>query len=283
MSAKRVSTPCVSSSYANEGEWAFVCKTKENWRTKMALSSRAQRESISAYLRSLGGHHQLTREQEYELSRRVHKGDEEARRILAQSNLPFVVAVARKFANRGARLDDLVQEGNVGLMKAIEHFDSKKQVRFATYAVWWIRAYITRYLKDNRSQVRGGEAERISMSDFSLDTPVEEDADTTHLDRLEDHAPTPDLSFLRSERDSEVSEALTRVKKRLGDLGWDILQERLTQDKPRTLEELGQRWGVSRERVRQVELRTKNFLARYLSAFNTDEEAAASSALDQAA
>ena len=69
-----------------------------------------------------------------------------------------------------------------------------------------------------------------------------------------------------------MQEALAKVRKRIGDLGWDILQERLTQDKPRTLEELGQRWGVSRERVRQVELKTKNFLARYLSAFNQDEE-----------
>jgi RNA polymerase primary sigma factor len=240
--------------------------------TKMAFKARNEAEGISHYLKSLGGHRQLTREDEYELSARAHKGDEEARRILAESNLPFVVAVARKFQNRGARLDDLVQEGNVGLMKAIEHFDSRKNVRFATYAVWWIRAYITRYLKDNRSQVRGGEAERISMSDFSLDTPIEDDSETTYLERLEDGSETQDETFLRSERDGEVSEALTRVKKRLGDLGWDILQERLTQEKPRTLEELGQRWGVSRERVRQVELRTRNFLARYLAAFNEDRE-----------
>jgi RNA polymerase primary sigma factor len=233
---------------------------------------RSSSEGISSYLRSLGGHKQLTREQEYSLSKRARKGDEEARRILAVSNLPFVVAVARKFASRGARLDDLVQEGNVGLMKAIEHFDSKKNVRFATYAVWWIRAYITRYLKDNRSQVRGGESERASMHDFSLDTPIEEDGDSTWVDRLESDDEQQDLSYFRSERDHEVSDALEKVKKRLGDLGWDILQERLTQDKPRTLEELGQRWGVSRERVRQVELKTKNFLARYLEPINQDEE-----------
>jgi RNA polymerase primary sigma factor len=238
----------------------------------MALKARSETEGLSHYLRSLGGHRQLTREDEYELSRRARKGDESARQILAQSNLPFVVAVARKFQNRGARLDDLVQEGNVGLMKAIEHFDPKKNVRFATYAVWWIRAYITRYLKDNRSQVRGGESERLSMSDFSLDTPIEDDSETTYLERLEDGSQTQDETFLRSERDGEVAEALTRVKKRLGELGWDILQERLTQEKPRTLEELGQRWGVSRERVRQVELRTRNFLARYLAAFNEDQE-----------
>jgi len=237
-------------------------------------STHHDRESLSAYLRHLGDQPQLTREQEYELARRAKKGDERARRTLALANLAFVVAVAKKFANRGARLDDLIQEGNVGLMKAIEHFDPKKNVRFTTYAVWWIRAYITRYLKDNRSQVRGGESERQSMTDFSLDATVDEDGETTFLDRIEDAKPGPQDTFLTREQDSQVQDALARVKKRLGDLGWDILQERLTQDKPRTLEELGARWGVSRERVRQVELKTKMFLARYLQAFNQDEELA---------
>src|SRR4051812_10804810 len=231
-----------------------------------------QRENVSHYLRQLSGRPQLTREQEYELARRAKKGDEEARQLLATSNLAFVVAVAKKFAHRNARLDDLIQEGNVGLMKAIEHFDPKKNVRFATYAVWWIRAYITRYLKDNRSQVRGGESERPVMTDFSLDASLDEEGETTFLDRLEDGGPSPQAQYISREQDTEVQEALAKVKKRIGDLGWDILQERLTQDKPRTLEELGERWGVSRERVRQVELKTKSFLARYLSAFNQDEE-----------
>ena len=229
-------------------------------------------DSIGTYIRQMGPHRQLTREEEYELSRRARKGDERARETLAVSNLPFVVAIAKKYANRGARLDDLIQEGNVGLMKAIEHFDAKKNVRFATYAVWWIRAYITPYLKDNRSQVRGGEAERISMSDFSLDVTLDEEGETTWLERLEDGGPGPQDTFLRTEQADEVQAALMKVKKRIGDLGWDILQERLTQDDPKTLEELGKRWGVSRERVRQVELRTKSFLARYLGAFNEDEE-----------
>ncbi len=238
----------------------------------MAFSKTKFDEGLSSYMRHLGGRRQLSREQEYELTAKAKKGDELARHTLASSNLAFVVAVAKRFASRGARLDDLIQEGNVGLMKAIEHFDPKKNVRFATYAVWWIRAYITRYLKDNRSQVRGGEAERQSMTDFSLDVAVEEDADVTYLDRLEDPSPGPQETFLSHETDTDVQEALQRVRKRIGDLGWDILQERLTQDKPRTLEELGQRWGVSRERVRQVELKTKHFLARYLEPFNHDEE-----------
>lgn len=230
------------------------------------------RENLSSYLKNLGGQKQLTREEEYDLARKAKKGDERARQQLANSNLAFVVAVAKKFANRGARLDDLIQEGNVGLMKAIEHFDPKKNVRFATYAVWWIRAYITRYLKDNRSQVRGGESERPVMTDFSLDASLDEEGETTFLDRLEDGGPSPQDQYLSREQDTEVQEALARVKKRIGDLGWDILTQRLTQDKPATLEELGKNWGVSRERVRQVELKTKSFLQRYLSAFNQDEE-----------
>jgi len=235
-------------------------------------------EGISDYLRHLNGQKQLTREQEYDLSRRAKKGDQAARRQLAVSNLAFVVAIAKKFAHRGARLEDLIQEGNIGLMKAIEHFDPKKNVRFATYAVWWIRAYITRYLKDNRSQVRGGEFERQTMSDLSLDIPIDDDTDSTYLDQLEDTSLSPQAQVLSQETDDAVQEALTRVRKRIGDLGWDILQERLTQDKPRTLEELGRRWGVSRERVRQVELKTKLFLERYLSAFNQDQENVADAA-----
>lgn len=238
----------------------------------MATAQR-QTDSLSIYLKGLGGHRTLTREEEYELSARVKKGDARARDELARANLPFVVSVARKYAGRSrARLDDLVQEGNVGLMKAIEHFDAKKNVRFATYAVWWIRAYITRYLKDNRSQVRGGEGERGVMSDISLEMPINEDTDEALIDMLEDGAPTPDAALVQKRRDEHVGEALGKVKKRLGDLGWDIVKERLEQDSPQTLEELGARWGISRERVRQVELRTKSFLARYLAPLNEDVE-----------
>lgn len=237
----------------------------------MLMTSNSDRTALSSYVRHARSQKMLTREEEYDLARRAKKGDEKAKQRLAECNLTFVLAVARKFAARGARFDDLVQEGSVGLMKAVEHFDPKKNVRFATYAVWWIRAYITRYLKDNRSQVRGGEYERLSMRDVSLDMPMDDENDGTFLDRLSDESPLMEESFLASERDVEVQAALSKVRRRIGDMGWDILQERLTQDKPRTLEELGERWGVSRERVRQVELRTKDFLARYLEQFEREE------------
>lgn len=221
-------------------------------------------EGVAAYMSSIGRHKQLTREEEVALAKRVRKGDQQARDELVLRNLPLVISVARKYINRGARLDDLIQEGNVGLMKAVERYDPKKGTRFATYAVWWIRAYVQRYLHDNRSHVRGGESERISMIDFSLDIPLDDESDLTHLDRIEDDSPSPEQLYAASQQDAQVRAALERVRKRLGGLGWDILEERLTQDSPQTLEQLGKKWGVSRERVRQVELKTKVFLERYL-------------------
>lgn len=230
------------------------------------MSGRSEFEELSPYLNQLSRSRVLTREEEIILSRKAKKGDRHARIELVQNNLPFVVAVAKKHMGRGARLDDLIQEGNFGLLKAIEHFDPDRGNRFATYAVWWIRAYITRYLKDNRSQVRGGEKDRGAMRDLSLDATVgEDDGDVSHLDRLVGEAPGPEDDFLAEEHDDEVRVALSQVKKRIGDLGWDIVQQRLSQDEPTTLEEIGKRWGVSRERVRQVELKTKQFLSRYLA------------------
>ncbi|MFN7132653.1 MAG: RNA polymerase sigma factor RpoD/SigA [Myxococcales bacterium] len=221
-------------------------------------------EGVSAYLSSVGRHKQLTREEEVELANLARKGDQRAKDRLVVSNLPLVISVAKKYMNRGARLDDLIQEGNVGLLKAVGHYDPKKGTRFATYAVWWIRAYIQRFLHDNRSQVRGGESERGPMSDLSLDITIDEESELTHLDRLEDDGPSPEVRYAAREQDVQVRDALNKVKKRLGGLGWDILEERLTQDSPQTLEDLGKKWGVSRERVRQVELKTKVFLERYL-------------------
>jgi RNA polymerase primary sigma factor len=226
--------------------------------------ARSRFEGMSAYLNGLSRFRHLTREEELELTARARRGDRKAYQTLATANLALVISVAKGFANSGARLDDLVQEGNVGLLKAIDHFDPKKGTRLSTYAVWWIRAYITRYLQDNRSQVRGGEAQRLTMSDVSLDAELDGETDCTHLERLVDPGSSPEDDLLRKAQDEDVREALLRVKKRLGELGWEILQERLSQESPRTLEEIGKRRGISRERVRQLELRIKAFLARYL-------------------
>jgi RNA polymerase primary sigma factor len=116
------------------------------------------------------------------------------------------------------------------------------------------------------------------MVDYSLDTAMGDDSESNYIDVLEDPGAGPEEKYISQERDTKVREALARVRKRIGGLGWAILQERLTQDTPRTLEELGRRWGVSRERVRQVEVKMKTFLARYLSEFNQQETEVAADA-----
>lgn len=230
------------------------------------MKSYANFEGISPYLNKLGRFQPLGREEEIILAKKAKKGDKNAYERLANSHLALVVSVAKKYARRGAGVDDLVQEGNVGLLKAIDHFDPKKGTRLSTYAVWWIQAYIKRYLQNNRSQVRGGDDEREILSDFWLDSLIEKDSNITFQDKLVDENADTEQAYYKEEKARNVRAALHRVKKRLGSLSWDILQDRLTQESPLSLEEIGKRWGVSRERVRQVEKKTISFLSRYLEA-----------------
>lgn len=235
------------------------------------MSTRRSSEfaGLDPYLRTLPRSSPLTREEERELAIRCQQGDPRARDELITRNLPFVVAVAKRFLGRGARLDDLVQEGNLGLLRAVEKFDVEKGNRFSTYSVWWIRAYIQKYLREVHSAVRGGEdGARRWLRDLSLDMPMDEEGELTGMDRLEDEGPTPEERTIRTDVDSRLRERLERYRKRIGPLGWDILEERLGSDEPDTLEQIGRRWGLSRERVRQVELQTRKFLQRALEDFH---------------
>jgi RNA polymerase primary sigma factor len=192
-----------------------------------------------------------------------------AKQKLVRHHLSLVVAIARKQRRGMAHLDDLVQEGNVGLMRAVERFDPHAGTRFSTYAVWWIRAYIWKYLKQARSTVRP-QSGTVGQPDLSLHGAIGEDGDDTHLDRMEDDGPGPEDDYLQTEADRGVRDALGKIRKRIGELGWDIVHSRLQHDQPRTLEEIGKRWGVSRERIRQMELKTKQFLIRYLTPVEGD-------------
>lgn len=229
-------------------------------------------DSLSGYLRIAHRHPPLTREEEYALANRSRAGDKEGSRLLVNHNVAFVLSMCRRYAGKGCRLDDLVQEGMIGLLKAVQHFDPAKGNRFSTYASWWIRAYVQKYLRDMRATVKPvisqPGSDRFALPrDFSLDSPLGDDDETTHLDRLEDVRPGPEDDYMRSEHSEQVQEALQRVKKRIGGLGWDIVEQRLEEDQPRTLEEIGKDWGLSRERVRQVEKSTRTFLERYLDQF----------------
>ncbi len=218
---------------------------------------------LSPYLKAARRYPPLSREEEHSLALRARKGDVLAKQKLVQHNLAFVVAMALKHRRGPLRLDDVVQEGNLGLMRAVEKFDPRAGTRFLTYAAWWIRAYIGRYLKGARSSVRPRSG-NVAQPDFSLDSAIGEEEDLSYLDRVEDESPSPEDVYLSGESDREIRDAVGKVRKRMGDLGWDIVHSRLKQDAPKTLAEIGKRWGVSRERVRQVEVETKRLLHRYL-------------------
>jgi RNA polymerase primary sigma factor len=213
----------------------------------------------------------LSREEERDLAIRSRAGDLRARHELVRRHLALVLAVVRKQYRGTVRLEELVQEGNLGLIRAAEKFDPDAGTRFSTYAVWWIRAFVWKHLKEARSAVRPRSG-TVARADFSLDGAIDDDGDVSHLDLVEDHRPSPLEAYAASESDLRLRGALEKVRKRLGELGWDIVQSRLQQDPPDTLEQIGQRWGVSRERVRQVEATTKRFLRGYLEPLQQQQD-----------
>ncbi|HYG69015.1 MAG TPA: sigma-70 family RNA polymerase sigma factor [Anaeromyxobacteraceae bacterium] len=221
-------------------------------------------ENLAPFLQAARGLPRLSREDERDLAIRAHSGDTAARDRLIRHNLALVLAVVRTQRLGTVRVEDVVQEGNLGLMRAVEKFDPHAGTRFSTYAVWWIRAYVGRYLKGARSNVRPRSG-TVAQDDYSLDAPIsDDDADASWLDRMEDERPDPEATYASSEKDQRLRSSLERVRARIGELGWDIVQNRLAQDAPETLETIGRRWDVSRERVRQVEKKTKELLARHL-------------------
>jgi RNA polymerase primary sigma factor len=221
-------------------------------------------EELAPYLAAMRRHPLLTREEERALALRVRRGDRAARQELVRRNLGLVVAVARRQRLGAVRLEDVIQEGNVGLVRAVDKFDPRVGTRFSTYAAWWIRAYVGRFLKEARSAVRPRSG-TVAQPDLSLDAPVgDEEGASSFLDQTEDARPGPEETLLASRVDLRVRESLSKVRSRIGPLGWDIIHARLEQDPPQTLEQIGRRWGLSRERVRQVERETMRFLHRYL-------------------
>jgi RNA polymerase primary sigma factor len=210
------------------------------------------------------GNRMITRVDDDVLVERMRLGDEAAREKLVLRHLPAVGWAARRYARSGAQRDDLIQEGSLALLQATRQFDPSKRVRFGTYAAWWIRGQMRHFIRRTRGLVRGGEVERASVRDVSLDAPVGDGI--TLGERLEQPEPSPVEQLLRQEEAERVNGTLARLRKRLGNLGWDVVQERWMRDEPATLEEVGRRWGVSRERARQVEIRAKALVGRQLAA-----------------
>ena len=251
-------------------------------------------DPVRMYLKEIGKVPLLSLEEEAGLAKRIELGDEEAKRILAEANLRLVVSIAKRYVGRGMQFLDLIQEGNLGLIKAVEKFDYTKGYKFSTYATWWIRQAITRAIADQartiripvhmvetinrlirvsrqllqelgrepsaeeiaaRAQMpveRVREVLKISQEPVSLETPIGEEEDSHLGDFIQDErvtVPAEAAAFtLLHEQLMEVLETLTEREQKVLKLRFGLEDGR-----PRTLEEVGRDFNVTRERIRQIE------------------------------
>ncbi len=251
-------------------------------------------DPVRMYLKEIGQIKLLTLDEEGALADRITAGDEEAKNILAEANLRLVVSIAKRYVGRGMLFLDLIQEGNIGLMKAVDKFDVSKGYKFSTYATWWIRQAITRAIADqartirvpvhmvetinklarvqrqltlelnrepseeelakkmNTSVEKVREIYKISQDPVSLETPIGEEDDSHLGDFIKDERNLSPEEFATNEmlKDeiSQVLETLTEREEKVIRLRFG-----LEDGKPRTLEEVGQMFGVTRERIRQIE------------------------------
>ncbi len=261
-------------------------------------------DPVRLYLKEIGRVPLLTAEEEVALAKRIERQDMEAKRKLIQANLRLVVSIAKRYVGRGMLFLDLIQEGNLGLIRAVEKFDYRKGYKFSTYATWWIRQAITRAIADQARTIRipvhmvetinklirvqrqllqdkGREPTafeiaremdtttekvreilKISQEPVSLETPIGEEEDSQLGDFIEDSesvAPVDAVSDIMQKEDlSEVLGSLTHRERKVIELRFGLKGEH-----PRTLEEVGQKFGVTRERIRQIEAKTLVKLKSY--------------------
>ncbi len=269
--------------------------TKKEDETELSLPEGvAINDPVRMYLKEIGKIPLLTAEEEVQLAKAIENNSEEARRALAEANLRLVVSIAKKYVGRGMLFLDLIQEGNLGLIKAVEKFDYRKGYKFSTYATWWIRQAITRAIADqartiripvhmvetinkliriqrqlvqelgreplpeeiaremNISEERVREILKIAQEPVSLETPIGEEDDSHLGDFIEDQeaqAPADAAAFeLLKEQLEDVLDTLTPREEKVLRLRFG-----LDDGRSRTLEEVGQFFGVTRERIRQIE------------------------------
>ena len=251
-------------------------------------------DPVRMYLKEIGQVKLLSAEEEVELAKRVAEGDQEAKNKLTEANLRLVVSIAKKYSGRGLHILDLIQEGNTGLIRAVDKFDWTKGNKFSTYATWWIRQAITRAIADQARTIRVPvhmvevinkatrcnrklvqelgreptveeiakelnlpvekiiEANRTAADTLSLDTPVGDEEDTSIGSFVEDER-TPGPADATS--NALLAEALKEILDTLTEREADVLRMRfgMYDGRTHTLEEVGQNFGVTRERIRQIE------------------------------
>ena len=251
-------------------------------------------DPVRMYLKEIGQIRLLTADEEVELAKRVSEGDQAAKDLLTEANLRLVVSIAKKYSGRGLHILDLIQEGNTGLIRAVDKFDWTKGNKFSTYATWWIRQAITRAIADQARTIRVPvhmvevinkatrcnrklvqelgreptveeiaaelglpvekiiEANRTAADTLSLDTPVGDEEDTSIGSFVEDER-TPGPADATS--NALLAEALKEILDTLTDREAEVLRMRfgMYDGRTHTLEEVGQSFGVTRERIRQIE------------------------------
>ena len=261
---------------------------------EQALSDIGLDDPVKMYLKDIGRVPLLSADDEIELARKMQEGDEEAKRRLSEANLRLVVSIAKRYVGRGMLFLDLIQEGNLGLMKAVEKFDYQKGFKFSTYATWWIRQAITRAIADQARTIRipvhmvetinkltrvsrlllqkygreptpaeiaeemhiteerVREIQKIALDPVSLETPIGEEEDSHIGDFVEDESTVTPSDSVSS---TMLKETLLNVLNSLTPREEKVLRLRYGVDdgRPRTLEEVGREFNVTRERIRQIE------------------------------
>ena len=206
-------------------------------------------EALDKYLQEIGKEEMISVEEEVELAQRIRKGDKKALERLTKANLRFVVSVAKQYQNQGLSLPDLINEGNVGLIKAAEKFDETRGFKFISYAVWWIRQSILQAIAEQSRIVRLPLNQVGSLNKINHEINKFEQEDNSLLDVLiNDDAPMADRTLLLESLKSEINNAL----KVLNDRERGVIEAFYGINQPEmTLEEIGVKFGLTRERVRQ--------------------------------
>ena len=259
-------------------------------------------DALQLFLREAGRHPLLTAAQEVELAKKIERGDELAKQRMIQSNLRLVVSIAKNYRNQGLPFLDLIQEGTLGLIRAVEKFDWRRGYKFSTYATWWIRQAVARALADKARTIRmpvhiverlqkmnraertlwmelgreptldeiaeeanlpvhqAKEVRAAARASTSLDQPVGEEEDAVFGDFVAGDSPLPEEEVEIALRSQALAAALAALSER--DRAVVILRYGLDDAEPKTLEEIGRRLGLTRERVRQIELESLKHLSR---------------------
>ena len=278
----------------DEEEEILTESNVEKFEKSLASEGVSIDDPVKVYLKEIGSFPLLSLDEEIELAERIQQGDERAKKRLAEANLRLVVSIAKRYVGRGMLFLDLIQEGNLGLIKAVEKFDYTKGFKFSTYATWWIRQAITRAIADQARTIRipvhmvetinkvkkvqsqllhknGQEPSvedlaaeldmpqdkvreilKVAQEPISLESPIGEEEDSHLGDFIPDYdAPVPEEAAthtLLREQLNEVLATLTPREAKVLSLRFGIEDGR-----PRTLEEVGKEFNVTRERIRQIE------------------------------